>query len=70
MTAGTQWCNQQLTDSRVILVGNVAVLTCLVTDVVDAGHGSVTYKMPMTQTWVEDGAGWQCLAGHAGPRTQ
>ena len=26
------------------------------------------FRMPVTQTWVRDEAGWRCLAGHAGPR--
>ena len=27
-----------------------------------------TYRMPMTQFWVQSDSGRQCLAGHAGPR--
>jgi hypothetical protein len=40
-----------------------------VTDEV-AGDDSVaeTFRMPMTQVWVRVEDGWQCLAGHAGPR--
>ena len=29
-----------------------------------------TYRMPMTQFWVRTDLGWQCLAGHAGPRLE
>jgi hypothetical protein len=27
-----------------------------------------TFTLRLTQTWVRSPQGWQCLAGHAGPR--
>jgi Domain of unknown function (DUF4440) len=68
-TAGThEWHGQRLDDPQVVVVGGTAVLRCIVIDDVDAGAGRQTYRMPMTQTWVRSREGWQCLAGHAGPR--
>lgn len=69
VSAGRKWHSQRLTDARVIPAGDAAaVLTCIVTDVIDDGHGAATFHMPMTQVWVDDGTAWRCLAGHAGPR--
>jgi ketosteroid isomerase-like protein len=68
-TAGTTvWRSQDLTDATVVVVGDTAVLRAEVTDVVEGDGGPVTFRMPMTQTWVRDGGRWRCLAGHAGPR--
>jgi len=58
------WKAQTLTDIHVTVVANTAVLRCVVTDQV----GTELFRMPMTQTWVQTSDGWQCLAGHAGPR--
>ena len=58
------WKAQNLTDIQVTVVGETAVLRCIVTDQV----GAELFTMPMTQTWVRSPDGWQCLAGHAGPR--
>jgi hypothetical protein len=70
--AGVQnrWYAQDLVDPSVDVVGDVAVLRCVVVDTVDVagtGSGRRTYRMRMTQTWVRAGGRWQCLAGHAGP---
>jgi hypothetical protein len=68
-TAGRhEWHGQRLDDPQVVVVGGTAVLRCIVIDDVDAGAGRQSYRMPMTQTWVRVREGWQCLAGHAGPR--
>lgn len=65
---GRRWSGQVLDDPEVIVVGDVAVLRCRVTDRVDSGWGTETFRMPMTQVWVRADARWTCLAGHAGPR--
>jgi len=62
-----QWLGQQLTEVDLVVVGSTAVLRCVVVDEVDAGAGPLRFRMPVTQTWVSDGASWTCLAGHAGP---
>ena len=65
-----RWVRQRLEDPDVTVVGDVAVLVCVVADtVVPAGRtDEVTHRMPMTQVWVRAHRGWQLLAGHAGPR--
>ena len=66
---GTVWRSQGLTSPDVVVVGESAVLLAEVTDVVLSRTGEPeTFRMPMTQVWVRDAAGWTCLAGHAGPR--
>ncbi|MEV1172078.1 nuclear transport factor 2 family protein [Nonomuraea sp. NPDC049784] len=69
-TAGAiTWKKQSLTDAEVVVVGQVAVLRCVVADDVVTGEGDrLTFRMPMTQTWVKEEGRWLCLAGHAGPR--
>ncbi|WP_133784715.1 nuclear transport factor 2 family protein [Kribbella sp. VKM Ac-2571] len=62
------WSAQSLSGAEVVVVGDAAVLRCLVTDRVDAGRGTESFRMPMTQTWVRVSGRWLCLAGHAGPR--
>lgn len=62
------WLRQELADVHLAVVGDTAVLRCVVTDLVDAGDGPTTFTMPVTQTWVRTDLGWRCLAGHAGPR--
>jgi hypothetical protein len=44
-----------------------AVLTGVVLDSVERDGVPASYRMPVTQTWVEVEGGWLCLAGHAGP---
>lgn len=62
-----RWHGQRLSDTRIAVAGDVAVLLCVVTDVVDRGTGTQEFRMLMTQTWVRDQTQWRCLAGHAGP---
>ena len=62
------WKAQEMGDIEVVVVGDAAVVTCTVTDEVDAGEGFEVFTMPMTQTWVRSGGSWLCLAGHTGPR--
>jgi hypothetical protein len=68
-TGGTlRWNAQLLTEVEVVVVGDTAVLRCLVTDQVERGQKDEEFRMPMTQTWIRDAGRWLCLAGHAGPR--
>ena len=39
-------------------------------DDVTTEAGRQTFRLPVTQTWVGTGAGWRCLAGHAGPSSE
>ena len=68
-TAGPlTWQSQQLSEVEVTVVGDAAVLSAEVTDVVGTGGRAETFRMPMTQLWVRQHDDWRCLAGHAGPR--
>ncbi len=69
-SGGLRWRAQRLEQPQVHVVGDAAVLRCIVTDIVsDARGGEVRARMLMTQTWIrDDTTGWVCLAGHAGPR--
>jgi Domain of unknown function (DUF4440) len=64
----TSWQQQNIGEPEVIVVADAAVLRTTVTDLIDTVAGPETYRMPMTQFWVHGESGWQCLAGHAGPR--
>lgn len=64
----TEWHGQRLEDVDIRVIDDVAVLRCVVTDDVTAADGRETFRMPLTQTWIRGERGWQCLAGHAGPR--
>jgi ketosteroid isomerase-like protein len=65
----TVWRSQELTATEVVVVGDTAVLTTTVTDVVLTETGeAATFRMPVTQVWVRDRDRWLCLVGHAGPR--
>ena len=69
VTGEIRWQAQELRDVGVTVVGDTAVLRCLVVDQVIAGAGRAeTYVMPMTQIWVRADHRWRCLGGHAGPR--
>lgn len=62
------WHEQRLEQPSVTVVGDAAVLTAIVVDVVDRGGNRETFRMRVTQTWVREGQEWKCIAGHAGPR--
>jgi hypothetical protein len=63
------WVGQALQDIDVQVVGDaVAVLTALVVDVVGRDGLQETFRLRLTQTWVNTVGGWQCLSGHAGPQ--
>lgn len=68
-TAGvTEWRSQTLGPTDMSIVGEVAVLLTVVTDVVAATKAKdAKFRMPVTQVWVRSRGKWQCLAGHAGP---
>lgn len=63
-----RWRSQDLSDVAVVVVGDTAVLTATTSDQVEDRGGVESFRMPMTQVWVRTQKGWQCLAGHAGPR--
>ena len=65
----TRWHAQLLEDVTITVVGDTAILRCAVTDDVTTSGGRSSFRMFMTQTWVRADGRWQCLAGHAGPRT-
>ncbi len=65
----TEWRSQTLGPTDISIVGEVAVLLTVVTDVVAATEAEdAEFRMPVTQVWVRSLGKWQCLAGHAGPR--
>jgi ketosteroid isomerase-like protein len=69
VAGGLVWVEQTLQDVDVQVVGDaVAVLTALVVDVVNRDGAQETFRLRLTQTWVNTSGGWQCLSGHAGPR--
>jgi ketosteroid isomerase-like protein len=61
------WTSQTFSEVDVLVVARTAVLRCVVTDQVSTDAGRATFRMPMTQTWVQLDGSWVCLAGHAGP---
>jgi ketosteroid isomerase-like protein len=65
---GLVWRSQRLEDAHVEVVGDTAILTALVIDEVHKEGRDQTFTLRLTQTWVRAEAGWQCLAGHAGPK--
>jgi ketosteroid isomerase-like protein len=64
------WKSQRLQGTRVVVVGDTAVLTALVTDEVRRDGQDQSFTLRLTQTWVRAESGWQCLAGHAGPEVE
>lgn len=60
-----RWRSQRLTDIRVTVVGDAAVLTAAVTDEVSQDGQDRAVHVRLTQTWVRAADGWRCLAGHA-----
>ena len=64
----TTWRQQDLGEPEVLAVAGTAVLRTVVTDTIETVTGPETFRMPLTQVWVLGDLGWQCLAGHAGPR--
>lgn len=60
-----RWRSQRLTDIRVTVVGDAAVLTAAVTDEVSQDGQDRAFHVRLTQAWVHAADGWRCLAGHA-----
>jgi ketosteroid isomerase-like protein len=54
-------------NARVVVVGDTAVLTSLVTDEVQKDGQGQSFTLHLTQTWVRVESVWRCLAGHVGP---
>ena len=62
------WHGQRLEQVEITVVGDTAVLRCVVQDDVETAGARQLFRMPMTQVWVRHRHRWLCLAGHAGPR--
>jgi ketosteroid isomerase-like protein len=60
-----RWRAQHLTDVKVAVAGDAAVLTAAVTDEVTRDGQDRSFHVRLTQTWVRTTEGWRCLAGHA-----
>lgn len=65
-----RWRSQRLDGARVVVVGDTAVLTALVTDEVERDGPEQIFTLRLTQTWVRSAGDWQCLSGHAGPEVE
>jgi ketosteroid isomerase-like protein len=63
-----RWRSQRLEEIRVVVAGDVAVLTAAVTDEVSRGGGVEVFRLRLTQTWVRTPEGWRCIGGHASLR--
>lgn len=63
-----RWRAQRLDDVKVVVVGDTAVLTALVTDEVTRNDQDLSFRLRLTQTWVRTPEGWRCLSGHASAR--
>jgi len=61
-----RWVGQVLEEPSVAVVGDTAVVTAIVVDQVERAGVAQVFRLRLTQTWVRDPAGWECLAGHAG----
>ena len=62
--AEMRWISQVLREPRVAVAGATAVLACLVDDVAEYLDHRLDQTFRTTLTWVDGGAGWQCLSGH------
>jgi hypothetical protein len=62
-----RWIGQRLTDPRVTMAGEVAVLTAIVHDNVVVGDEEHSWTFSTTQTYVRERRNWLYLAGHTGP---
>ena len=61
-----RWVEQRLTDAKVTLAGDVAVLTAIVHDHVVVSGEQHAWTFSTTQTYVREGGHWLYLAGHTG----
>ena len=62
------WRGQELLEIDVVVAGGCAILSAIVVDQVERGGVAQTFRLRVTQAWVEEDGRLQCLAGHAGPR--
>jgi len=59
----TEWRSQTLGPTDISIVGEVAVLLTVVTDVVAATDlEDAEFRMPVTQVWIRSRGKWQCLS--------
>ncbi len=61
------WRRQEVDDLRIAIAGVAGVVWCVVTDEVEIDGRLLSFRMPVTQTWLREDGSWRCLAGHAGP---
>jgi|SRR6476646_700051 len=62
------WVGQHFEDPVVTVIGDVAILTAVVTDVIERHSERETFRLRLTQVWLRELGEWRCVAGHAGPR--
>lgn len=61
------WRSQELSEPRVRVVGEAAVVTGTVHDHVERDGVAGWHTMPVTMIWARVDGRWLCLGGHAGP---
>jgi len=62
-----KWLSQRLEAPDVVIVGDMAILTAIVVDIVEHDGCQHEFRIRLTQTWLHGGSDWLCIAGHAGP---
>jgi hypothetical protein len=62
-----KWFSQNLDDIKVSVFGNSAVVTCRVEDCAEFNGQLLDAAFRSTYLYVQDTAGWRCVAGHTGP---
>jgi hypothetical protein len=62
------WLGQTFEEPVVTVLGDVAILTAVVVDVVEREAERETFRLRLTQVWLRDLGEWRCVVGHAGPR--
>jgi Domain of unknown function (DUF4440) len=64
------WVAQQFEEPQVTVIGDTAILTAVVVDVIEREAERQTFRLRLTQVWVRESGEWRCAAGHAGPRLE
>ncbi|GAB3751341.1 nuclear transport factor 2 family protein [Microlunatus parietis] len=68
-TTTVGWAAQEIVQPLIRVIGDCAVLTGTVIDIVaGAGGEPEEFRLLITMTWIRDSGRWRLLAGHAGPR--
>ncbi|MFC7623633.1 nuclear transport factor 2 family protein [Microlunatus sp. GCM10028923] len=68
-TTTVTWAAQSIERPVVRVVGDCAVVTGTVVDLVlDETGRTAEFRLLITMTWIRDAGRWRLLAGHAGPR--